>query len=573
MASAARVVQEFDVERRERVGEPKPFAAFAQARVLILLGDPGGGKTHLLQDAFTDGQFMTAKRAAQPSTVLRAGELVFIDGLDEVSGDVEEALSEIISKLENAGSPNVRLSCRAQDWYGAGGLAAFQGVYDRTDIHVCLLLPLDEEGAKLVLDGLVDHPRTFLAEAARRTLGEFLKNPNDLILLAKAVKLGWPTSREDLFEKATAVVLSEQNPSHQRSHGFRPDELAAAAGWISAAVLVSGADDLAVDGSDLALSSRPDLDKPRVEAALRSRAFSTTEPGRVRPAHRTVAEFLAGRWLAQSADTAIHEARMRAYLVTGDGVPPTSLRGVYAWTVNFLPADKARTWLAADPIGLVLHGDVALLQSGQLNQLLHALADAATHDPDLGGWGSEADRWAHLINDGTAETVERMLRSPNVARVVKLRLLDGAAATQAPVRLAPVFLHLAEHEAENVGVRYRAAEAYVATGADLQPIMSLFERLNGSSRDDTELHIRTAILRVVPDLSADLILAAARAVIRRRNQVGIGRLSSLVHRLDLLQIEPLFDGLRRSSTASAGRTCLVRNDHPKQRLEKSSFRR
>jgi hypothetical protein len=366
--------------------------------------------------------------------------------------------------------------------------------------------------------------------------------------------LGWPAGRRDPFEKAPAAVLSEQNPSHRSRLNFRPEDLADPAGWVAASVLASGVDDLAVDGSELALASRPSLDATHVEAALKSRAFATTELGRVTPAHRTVAEFLAGRWLARTVDTAVHEARLRALVVASDGTPPVSLRGLFAWTVNFLPPQKARTWLDVDPVGLVRQGDVAILQAGQRIQLLEALARSASADPDMGGWSGGADRWAHLITDETAATLERLIQSAAVSDSLKVRLLEGAASNVAPDTLLPMLLRLAQDPVQPVALRYRAVEAYLAANADPVPIEQLFDTLNGSSADDPECIIRGAILSAIPKSTAAMVFAATTAIARRRNRVDLGRISSSVARLPLEEVEVLLDQLlpvARSSRTGA----------------------
>jgi hypothetical protein len=277
------------------------------------------------------------------------------------------------------------------------------------------------------LEGEVDDVHHFIAEAKARGLSGFLKNPNDLLLLTKAVQIEWPTGRKDLFEKATAVVLKEVNPLHQRRHNFDADLLTDAAGWVSASLLLAGADDVAIDLSKLANASEEDLTRDRVETALRSRAFVTTVLGRVEPAHRTIAEFLAGQWLARIASTAIAETRIRSFLLSRDDAPPASLRGVFAWTVNFLPPIRVPNWLSVDPVGLVLQGDIGLLQSGQRNQLVTILASAAARDPSLGGWGTADERWGALVTSDTAATVAAQLELAATPDTLKIRLLDGAS--------------------------------------------------------------------------------------------------------------------------------------------------
>src|SRR5258708_16957419 len=63
---------------------PRPFAACAQQRNLVLLGDPGAGKSHLFREsaAAVGGRFVTARTFLNIPTV-PADAVLFIDGLDE----------------------------------------------------------------------------------------------------------------------------------------------------------------------------------------------------------------------------------------------------------------------------------------------------------------------------------------------------------------------------------------------------------------------------------------------------------------------------------------------------------
>jgi hypothetical protein len=72
-----------------------------------------------------------------------------------------------------------------------------------------------------------------LREAEERGLAEFLDNPQNLLLLRRAVQSGaWPTTRRDLFEMATRLMLREANPEHARTGGgvYTGEELRLSAG-------------------------------------------------------------------------------------------------------------------------------------------------------------------------------------------------------------------------------------------------------------------------------------------------------------------------------------------------------
>jgi predicted NACHT family NTPase len=107
---------------------PRLFTDFAAQPNIVLLGDPGAGKTHLLKEAAAAEQARFIKARAflnMPATMLQ-GQALFIDGLDEKRagrGD-RGTVDELVVKLFAVDPPKVRISCRAADWLGESDIAA-----------------------------------------------------------------------------------------------------------------------------------------------------------------------------------------------------------------------------------------------------------------------------------------------------------------------------------------------------------------------------------------------------------------------------------------------------------------
>src|SRR5271163_4029549 len=64
--------------------QPQPFSAFARTSNIVLLGDPGAGKSYLFREsaAASGGRCLTA-RAFLNIPAFPPGATLFIDGLDE----------------------------------------------------------------------------------------------------------------------------------------------------------------------------------------------------------------------------------------------------------------------------------------------------------------------------------------------------------------------------------------------------------------------------------------------------------------------------------------------------------
>jgi hypothetical protein len=66
-------------------------------------------------------------------------------------------------------------------------------------------------------NGVTD-TQQFIREAERRELSDFLINPQNLKMLAEVVlKKGWPTTRWQLFEDTTVILLKEHNRERVRT--------------------------------------------------------------------------------------------------------------------------------------------------------------------------------------------------------------------------------------------------------------------------------------------------------------------------------------------------------------------
>ena len=65
--------------------KPRPFKDFADSDAIVLLGDPGSGKTILFQNeaANCGGSYVTARNFLLLNKGDLEGTIIFIDGLDE----------------------------------------------------------------------------------------------------------------------------------------------------------------------------------------------------------------------------------------------------------------------------------------------------------------------------------------------------------------------------------------------------------------------------------------------------------------------------------------------------------
>jgi predicted NACHT family NTPase len=370
-----RAVRQMSVgpDRRENAA-PRPFTEFSEQPNIVLLGDPGAGKTHLFRAVATaeKARFLPARAFLNTPAALLSGSVLFIDGLDEKRagrGD-RDTVDALVGKLFDVAPPKVRISCRGADWLGASDLAALAPYFDQQGGAVVLhleSLSQDEQLAVLAEQNVArDEALRFLTEAAERGLGDFLENPQNLIMLWRSVQTGaWPSTRKQLFELSTGLMLQESNSERARagSGTFLAAELRPVAGAICAARLISDVEAVRLTDQEGSLAipgyRSMDLFPPeRVQACLGRRVFdAASEPEAVDYAHRTTAEFLAAEFLASRIRDGLPFGRVVA-LMGVDGHPASELRGLHAWLAVHLP-EHADALIEADPYGVLSYGDAA----------------------------------------------------------------------------------------------------------------------------------------------------------------------------------------------------------------------
>src|SRR5262249_45521382 len=131
-------------------GHSKPLPAFFTESALVILGEPGAGKTTVFQDAAAaeaDAVFVTVRDFLALSPTGWEGKTVYLDGLDELrakTADGASVLDRLRDRLDGMGCPRFRLSCRAADWYGSSDAARLALVSSDGKITVLRIDPLTD---------------------------------------------------------------------------------------------------------------------------------------------------------------------------------------------------------------------------------------------------------------------------------------------------------------------------------------------------------------------------------------------------------------------------------------------
>jgi hypothetical protein len=410
-------------EDSERV--PQPLSQYCSHPAIVVLGDPGSGKTTSFSQSATtepNAVFVPIRDFLALQADQWEGKTLYLDGLDEQRAKSEDgrgSLDRIRGKLDELKRPRYRLSCRAADWYGGSETERLRAVSQDGKVLVLRLEPLSDADIITIAGDKLTDPADFLAQAQRRGIDPLLRNPQTLeLILAEVRDNVWPATRADLFQKACTRLLQEINPEHTHGQaGYVPlERLLTAAGYLSAVHLCGGTKGHAVNPQD-ADEAFPYIgelhgDQEAFSSAVRRRVFQGDGPGRVAPIHRTIAEYLSAHFLAQRLRAGFPLKRILSLLTGYDGGTLAELRGIYAW-LACLCEEVAATLIRRDPLGLVLYGDASILSISGKRMLIDCLRDLAIKNP-----GFRAENWS--------DEPFGALASPDMVPVFKKILSDQA---------------------------------------------------------------------------------------------------------------------------------------------------
>ncbi len=378
----------------------QPIEAWRYADAYVLLGDPGAGKSESFkaEAAASGGVYCSARDfIALGIDAKDAGKTLFIDGLDEMragAADGRAPLDQIRAKLKALGRPRFRLSCREHDWRSKSDLDALKLVAPSesvVELHLEPLSRVEQEAILVSRAAEVADPQDFLRQADEHGLSGLFGNPLLLDLTIRAVSSngGWPASRRDIYMLACRQLALEQSDAHREIRPPGPgdiERLLDDAGLLCAVLLLSGKSSLtrrAVSGgagSAFAWQDLPDALKLHdARAALASKVFVTVADEST-PRHRSIAEYLAARAIAQRLQAGLPLGRVLALLQGGDGITVEPLRGLHGWLTVHHVADRVQL-IRLDPLATTLNGDPSAFSAKDKRALLDALRDTAQRNP------------------------------------------------------------------------------------------------------------------------------------------------------------------------------------------------
>lgn len=494
-------------------GVVQPLSQLRGEPYVVLLGEPGAGKsTALEQEAIAEGGEIATCREVMNGSPIGVSGTAYLDALDEYrSGDGgKDKLHRLANAISKSNIRRWRLTCRAEDWRATADVNAMRRAANNKPIVVAHLMSLSEAEAQLVLASLgAPDPEWFVSEAQNRGAGAFLENPLSLKLLHSVVISNgvWPTSRFDLFARATSALAHEHDPERETDPRPGADEILAVAAAMSFHLLASGAKALwrsnaLPPGSienEYVVTRALGFEARVLEAALDTALFRG-EGHAFAPFHRTVAEFLAGRFLARkvvgAGKTPAFPLRRAIALITGSDLKaPSELRGLYAWFAAHLQSagdpGGARRLIQNDAATVLAYGDAAAFDTAGRREILYHLD---RDDPFFLSSLDDATVVGGLASDDLAEDFKTILDA-DVRSHLQVTVLQALADGPPVKRMSEKLREIVLDADQLLWMRERAAEILVSKASNSDGTQhGLLNDLASMTVDRGQLAIRACIL-------------------------------------------------------------------------------
>jgi hypothetical protein len=553
--------------------------AIAHLPCLVLLGEPGSGKSSALESyvaglrpppADTDARIFNLKDYGSEDrlfrdifeapwwTAWREGEstlILVVDSLDEGLLRVAN-LARVLARGLATGPVarlRFRIACRTADW-PASLEAELWRLFGPRGVGVYELAPLRQRDVRVAAEAEGIDPARFVRELHDKGVGPLASRPITLGLLIRAFRRhdgALPRSQGELYEQGCLALCAEPDQERQEA-GRRHAELAGVlsprqrvivASRIAAAMLIGNRSAIVIDDavdaadSDVALDDlaggqeaegdeRFVVNGRALRDTLGTGLFTARGAGRLGWAHQTYAEALAARYLSRADFPQIRSLLVAPDDPSGHLVP--QLRELAAWLAS-MRMDVFDHVVAREPEAL-MRGDIGRVDDAYKDRLVVALLNQFVTGHLLDTLELRST-YGKLCHPRLAEQLGPIIADRTLGVIPRRAAID-IAEDCARAELSPQLLAVALDTTENHAVRAQAVHAIARIGDDatktrLEPLA------RGALGEDPDDDLRGIALSCVwPQLLSVEPLAPYLTPPRRYDYAGHYHLFLVQHLVD-----------------------------------------
>nr|WP_321440369.1 hypothetical protein [uncultured Hyphomonas sp.] len=416
-----------------------------QASVIVVLAEPGAGKSDLLEHMAALLQTKPVRASIfKHRTTSSSSTALVVDAMDEVARINKLATDEIIVRASEVTTNKVVFAGRSSEWDSAS-TKFIEDCFGQTPILARLQAFTEPEQRQLFEhEFLGEDFDDFAKEVEKFELSPLLGNPQFLLLLGEAYLQSNRqfVSKSQIFSDAVRRLAHEMSANLGQQTKPSLDPLISQADRVFAKLMLSGSTGVAsvenIQDQDFPyIRSLCDTSQGFAKFLLDTRLFKPApDPDQHEPVHRIVSEYCAARHLAQRVDNAADRLSLKRVLsvIAPNRVVRDELRGMLGWMAALGNENTQKEIINLDPYAVLANGDPSQLRPPSKAYLIDCLQSLAEHDP----YFRRSDRW-RTFNVGqffTSDVVDR-LRSvltpsnPNHSLVqLILELLPGTEAAK-----------------------------------------------------------------------------------------------------------------------------------------------
>lgn len=545
----------------------KSFESITTIPCLVLLGEPGIGKTHAIQIA----QSATCDKIKEVGDQVLCLDLrsygsedrlirnlfenttflswisgkhrlhVFLDSLDECLLQINTLAALLVDEFKKypVDRMYLRIACRTADWPNSleDGL---KQLWEENAVGVYELTPLRRvdviEAAKA---NNLDH-NVFLQEIDQKEVVPLAIKPVTLSFLINTyIKNGrFPSTQAELYLQG-CLQLCEETNEHRRDAGlsgsFTPEQRLAMASRIAAVTIFSNKyavwtgmdrgnvpdEDTTIQelcgGNEDANGVQFQVTEIAIKETLGTGLFSSRGPGRMGWAHQTYAEFLAARYLVRHEMTLTQIISLLVHPGDIDAKLVPQLHETAAWLAGMLP-EIFKKIMKANP-EVLLRSDIATADVKERAALVESLLKIYDERGLLDRKWENKKLYKKLHHPNLADQLRPYICDSNKGIIVRRVGIDIADASELQV-LQDDLANIALDQKEPLPIRKEAAYAigHIAdenTKARLKPLATI------EAGEDPDDELKGCSLRVLwPAHMKVEELFAAITSIKRGNYIG-----------------------------------------------------
>ncbi|TKG10503.1 hypothetical protein [Vibrio sp. F13] len=484
------------------------IGSFFQHAVLVIVGEPGLGKTTSFRQASNDepnatfipiGEFLACSEPSQYK-----GKVLYLDGLDEQRSKHRGrgVMDALAAQIKQAKATKIRIACRTAEWHSEQDLKVLEYSIPDSQVVQLALQPLtDKDWPKLIED---EDVHDFIEGATAHDLQVFLNNPGDFMLLYQFYKdMGeWPSTRAELMDGACRSLLKELNDEHNEALDEQLNDLTLqkSSEYLASIMMLSNIEGISTNRK-AARKSFPSIheldgDLFCMRVASRRRLFLPLENERIIPKHRKIAEYLTAKYLARRIREGLSLRRLMTLLTGFDGKTAPDLRGVYAWLVTLL-AGSAEKVIHHDPYGAIIYGDTYSWTPHTKAVAINALKQLSLIDPWFRQGDYSVKELGGLAEQSTVSSfIEHIANDDGNSHFLSVLFgaLESSTGINSP-ELEQVVIDYVENEKNPDHLREDALQAFCGISLNLdETLLNILKKIDGKEIKDEKQYLLGALL-------------------------------------------------------------------------------